>query len=101
MEYNHLKHMWIVYQRTVSSYARVMFEAKVKPFCESRGLKFVAKDEGCWVVPFEKGSWKYSEEDDDEWQEISTTLCKKVPGMDCRLCSLMSDFEVSWKQPRG
>lgn len=88
-----IEHLWDQYQDQVREQARYVFETLVKPFCEARGLRFVSKGEGCWVIPPESGVWRYSQEDDDEWQDIVHDLLEKVPGMNCRLCSLMPDYE--------
>ena len=91
-----LEYLWDQYYTQVCDQARYVFETRVKPFCKDRGLRFVSKEEGCWVLPPESGSWRFSQEDDEEWEDIVHDLLKKVPGMDCRFCSLMPDYT-----PRG
>lgn len=96
VEMSELEHLWNQYIKKVHHQAMYEFVAKVKPFCKAHGLRFVSKDEGCWVILPESGPWKYSEEDADEWEDIAHGILKIVPGMNCRLCSLMPDYN-----PRG
>ena len=88
-----VEHLWDQYNKDVRRQAIYEFVTKVKPFCKAQGLKFVSKDEGCWVIPPESGPWEYSEEDADRWEDIAQGILKIVPGMDCKLCSLMPDYD--------
>ena len=84
--------LWDQYNIDVRRQAIYEFVVKVKPFCNATGLEFVSKDEGCWVIPPESGSWEFSDEDADRWEDIARSIMVMVPGMDCRLCSLMPDY---------